>query len=260
MPPRVRLIHHKDPRAREKAERIRAAGYAVNRANLYDPAAFRRFKKNPPDAAVIDLDRQPSAGRDMALAIREAKATRGVALVFVGGGPEAIARVKRTVPDAVYTTWGRIRSSLRKAIEQPLKNPVVPAHRLEGYSGTPLPKKLGIKEDATIALVNGPGDFRKTLGALPAGVTVREGARGKPDLVIWFVTKRSELLRRIGTMSKLFGKDGLWIAWPKKSSGVATDVTATDVRGKGLAIGLVDYKVCAIDATWTGLKFARRKK
>ena len=131
---------------------------------------------------------------------------------------------------------------------------------LAGYSGTPLPKKLGIKENATVALVNAPRGFGKTLGDLPDGAVLREGARGKPDLVIWFVAQRKDLDRRLGTMSTLFGRDGLWIAWPKKASGVATDVTENDVRREGLAAGLVDYKICAIDATWSGLKFARRKK
>jgi hypothetical protein len=78
--------------------------------------------------------------------------------------------------------------------------------------------------------------------------------------VIWFTTSRRDLDRRVKSMSVLSGKDGLWIAWPKRASGLAADLSENEVRRAGLAAGLVDYKVCAIDATWSGLKFARRKE
>ncbi|KPK59725.1 MAG: hypothetical protein AMS21_09815 [Gemmatimonas sp. SG8_38_2] len=130
---------------------------------------------------------------------------------------------------------------------------------MAGYSGTPLPKKLGIKADSVVVLVNAPEGFEKTLGKLPDGVTLRRKARGHCDLVIWFTKSLKELGARVGTLGALAGEDGIWIAWPKKTSGWATDVSQTDVRSTGLAAGLVDYKICAIDETWSGLKFTRRK-
>ena len=126
-----------------------------------------------------------------------------------------------------------------------------------GYSGTPLPQKLGIKPGATILLVAGPAGFRKQLGPLPAKVTFVTRASRPVDLAIWFVTRRRELEGRMPAMAG--AATGLWVAWPKKASGVETDVTENVVRDSGLANGLVDYKVCAIDATWSGLKFAVRK-
>lgn len=128
-----------------------------------------------------------------------------------------------------------------------------------GYSGTPLPKKLGIKPGFVVGLIDAPPDFEDTLGDdLPSGVTLRRSLRGNRDLTLWFVRSVRDLERRIGRMARE-AESGLWIAWPKKSSGWDTDVGESDVRGTGLAAELVDFKICAIDATWSGLRFAVRK-
>jgi hypothetical protein len=130
-----------------------------------------------------------------------------------------------------------------------------------GYSGTPLVKKLGIKGASTVALLGAPSTFAPTLTGLPADVRFTARAAGRPDLVIWFATSRRQLDDRVSDVARLIGPGaGLWIAWPKKASGVVTDLTEDVVRRAGLAHDLVDYKVCAIDATWSGLKFARRKR
>lgn len=128
-----------------------------------------------------------------------------------------------------------------------------------GYSGTPLPKKLMIRDGNIVALVDAPDGFEKTLGALPTGAVLRRSARGSREVTIWFVQTRRDLERRIAGTAKAVGDGKLWLAWPKKASGVVTDVTEDVVRKVGLANGLVDYKVCAIDATWSGLLFARRR-
>lgn len=131
---------------------------------------------------------------------------------------------------------------------------------LAGYSGTPLVKKLGIKPGSTLALIGEPPEFRRELAGLPDDVRLVTRAAGTPALVIWFVRTRRDLDGRVGRVSRLIGPGaGLWIAWPKKASGVKTDVVEDLVRGAGLARGLVDYKVCAINETWSGLKFARRR-
>jgi hypothetical protein len=129
-----------------------------------------------------------------------------------------------------------------------------------GYSGTPLPKKLGIKPDHRIALLNAPDGFETdTLGELPPGVTVRHRARGPLDVIVAFVRSRSQLGRGLEAWrAALDPAGGLWIAWPKQSSGVETDLSDGAVRQSGLATGLVDIKVCAIDATWSGLRFVVR--
>jgi hypothetical protein len=127
-----------------------------------------------------------------------------------------------------------------------------------GYSGTPLPRKLGIREGSRVAVVSAPDTFTRVLGPLPTGVQLRTGARGRCDVVVFFVTRRAELARRFPSFVRALEADGgLWVAWPKKTSGVATDLGFDAVQSVGLDAGLVDNKVCAIDATWSGLRFVR---
>jgi hypothetical protein len=128
-----------------------------------------------------------------------------------------------------------------------------------GYSGTPLPKKLGIKAGSRVAVVSPPQGFDSTLGPLPDDVRVRKDARGRLDVIVFFVTRRAELSRRLpGFARALHDEGGLWVAWPKKTSGVATDLAFEAVQTIGLDAGLVDNKVAAIDATWSGLRFVYR--
>ena len=110
-----------------------------------------------------------------------------------------------------------------------------------------------------MALVGAPEGFEEILGQLPEGATLRRSARGRCDLLIYFPRSRAELERRIGRLGAVSGKGGIWVVWPKKASGVPSDLTQPVVRRTGLGAGLVDYKVCSVDATWTGLRFARRK-
>jgi hypothetical protein len=127
-----------------------------------------------------------------------------------------------------------------------------------GYSGTPLVKKLGIEEGTRLAVVAAPNGFSDSLD-LPGGVQLRHQARGRLDVVVFFVTRRAELVRRFPAMKRGLEPDGgLWIAWPKRTSGVATDLTESPVREVGLGNGLVDNKVAAIDDTWSGLRFVYR--
>ncbi|MGD2215872.1 MAG: hypothetical protein PVJ64_03910 [Gemmatimonadales bacterium] len=254
---RIRLVHWNAAEARERAANLRAAGYIVNYRQV-TPETFRELRRNPPDAVVIDLSRIPSHGRDVALGIRGSKTTRHIPIVFVAGDAKKVAGIKTLLPDAEYTTWRRMRSSLKRAITTPPTEPAVPASNLAGYSGTPLVKKLGIKAGHKVSLVGAPADFEKTLGALPYGVQLRRRLSAA-DLIIWFTKSRADLQRRIAALATRIGDGGMWIAWPKQASGVSTDLTQNDVRRVGLANGLVDYKICAIDATWSGLKFARRK-
>jgi hypothetical protein len=130
---------------------------------------------------------------------------------------------------------------------------------MAGYSGKPLPSKLGIKEDHAVAVVGAPDGFDGTLGELPDGVRVKSRAAPPLDVIVLFVRRRSELERRFARLvAALQPAGGLWVAWPKRSSGVETDMTEDVAREVGLAHGLVDNKVCAIDGTWSGLRLVRR--
>lgn len=130
-----------------------------------------------------------------------------------------------------------------------------------GYSGTPLPQKLGIKEAHKVAILGAPPAF--ALGVLPPGVTLKRSLVGKAplDVLVVFVTRRVDLVNRITTCRpRMQPAAGLWIAWPKRASGVATDITEDTVREVALPTGLVDNKVCAIDETWSGLRLVIRKE
>jgi hypothetical protein len=128
-----------------------------------------------------------------------------------------------------------------------------------GYSGTPLVRKLGIKPGSRLGLVGAPDGFDDTLGELPVGVSVRRRVQGPLDVIVAFHVRLRELERRLPALRVALNPDGgLWIAWPKRASGVATDVTENVVRELGLAAGLVDNKVCAIDEVWSGVRLVYR--
>ncbi len=129
-----------------------------------------------------------------------------------------------------------------------------------GYSATPLAKKLGIGADDAFALVSAPAGTADLLAPLPAGAHVVDRPE-KARVAIWFVGTRSELAAGIHSLAQaVFPDRALWVAWPKRTSGVATDVTEDVVRELALPLGLVDNKVCAIDATWSGLRLVWRRE
>jgi hypothetical protein len=130
---------------------------------------------------------------------------------------------------------------------------------MDSYAGTPLPRKLGIRAGATVALLGAPPGFERTLGPLPGGASLRRDARRPAAVVLLFAASSAALARRFPTVARAVADGGrLWIAWPKRASGAATDLTQAGVRAFGLERGFVDYKISAIDATWSGLCFARR--
>ena len=123
---------------------------------------------------------------------------------------------------------------------------------MAGYSGTPLPQKLGIREHSRVRLLAAPEGFGRSLGVVPR-------ARGEADVIVAFFTSRDRLAKAFGRLrAALDPAGGLWIAWPKKASGVATDLDENVVREIGLGERLVDNKVCAIDEVWSGLRCVYR--
>jgi hypothetical protein len=132
---------------------------------------------------------------------------------------------------------------------------------MAGYSSTPLAKKLGIKEGSRIGLVGAPKNFESELGKLPDGAEIVKRLTNSLDIILFFVLTQRALARDFAKFAKKLSTDGMiWIAWPKKSSGVTTDLSFDSVQRIGLDAGLVDVKICAIDDTWSGLKFVYRLK
>ena len=254
---RVILIHWNAKEGEDRASILRKAGYECALVSTLAQDDLRAFREAAPAAFIIDLGRLPSHGRAVAVALRQQKATREIPLVFVEGDPEKVARVRELLPDAIFTDWKRILAGLKQAQRKPPAKLVVP-DTMAAYSNAPLPKKLGIKPGVTVALLGAPGDL--DLGSLPEGVQLQTGLRPRPNLVLLFSKSSADLERRFPAAARALAEGGgIWIAWPKQSSGLRSNLTQAAVRKFGLDSGFVDYKVCAIDATWSGLLFARRK-
>ncbi len=255
---RVHLFQRDPVEAQKRARELKNLGYAVSYGPV-SPEALRRLKVSPPEAVLIDLGRAPMLGRDVGIFIRRYRATRNIPIVFLEGEAAKVIQIKQHLPDAVYTSWRAIKGALEHAVAHPPAEPVKSKSLLAGYSSTPLVRKLGIKPKSILVLIDTPGNFLKNLGQLPDGVIVKNSASQENGMMIWFVKSRKALESRIAKIAASVKKDGLWIVWPKKKSSVSSDLSQQDVRRIGLAASLVDYKVCAVDKTWSGLKFAKRK-
>ena len=132
---------------------------------------------------------------------------------------------------------------------------------MAGYSTTPLPRKLGIAPGLTVITLDAPKNYRRLLGSIPEGVIFSHRLKPDSNFVHVFTKKRSELAKKLSVLREKIADTGtIWVSWPKKSSGVPTDVTEDVVRAVALPLGLVDVKVCAIDETWSGLKLMVRKE
>jgi hypothetical protein len=128
-----------------------------------------------------------------------------------------------------------------------------------GYSGTPLPEKLGVKPGAKVMLVNAPDGFEATLGDVPPGATLVRNGNGKRDLTLVFIRTKAELVRRSAAIAKACKQGPVWVCWPKRSSPMFRDVTENMLRDVLLPLDIVDTKVCAIDEDWSGLRFSVRQ-
>jgi hypothetical protein len=132
---------------------------------------------------------------------------------------------------------------------------------MSGYSGTPLAKKLGIKEVCRVCVFAPPANYLQLVAPLPIGATISDRVSAETDVIHLFATKRSQLTRRLANLRHKIRSDAaIWVSWPKKASGVPTDITEDTIRAVALPIGLVDVKVCAVDDIWSGLKLVIRKE
>jgi hypothetical protein len=137
----------------------------------------------------------------------------------------------------------------------------IPKNASVAYSGTPLAKKLGIKEGCSIATVNAPPHLNELLGPLPAGVSITDDPTEGTDIVHFFTNSCDELANGLAKYKKLIKQDGtIWVSWYKKAAKLPTEITEDTIRDMALPLGLVDVKVCAIDEKWSGLKLVIRRE
>jgi hypothetical protein len=247
---RVVVVHFNPPNLDKRLARL--AEHDVEPLTPKGPADLKPLRERPPDAFVVDLDRRPSEGRSIAVQLRRYASTRSVPLVFAGGQEDQVARVRNLLPDATYVSWQGVLGGLKRAT--PLEKPVVPS-TMDAYSQTELEPKLGVRDGTTTLLLNAPDGFGS---ALRRAELVGEGPA---QLVLLFCRSADELAEEFEDAETAIAPGGsLWICWPKKSSGIECDLGQVQVRRHAMDRGLVDFKVAAIDATWSGLRFARKKR
>ena len=219
---------------------------------------FQSIEEKSPAAVLIDLTRSPSQGRDIAVTLRTRKATRAIPIVFIKG-VTGMDSIRQLLPDAIFSSWDKVVGDIQRAVANPPSEPVVPGSVFAAYSGVPLAKKIGIKAGSSILAIHPPGELDTLLGNLPEGVTLCKDDKVNCDILLWFLRSQIELEKEIASIASRPDFKSLWMIWPKKTSRLASDITQQTVRKTGLAHGLVDYKICSLDATWTGLCFAKRK-
>jgi CheY-like chemotaxis protein len=214
---------------------------------------MREWRAAPPDAFIIDLARLPSHGREIAIALRQSKATRAVPIVFCEGDEEKVAKTRALLPDAAFCRLSRLKSTLRGATRATLKAPAVPPAMMDRYAGRTTAQKLGIRSRDAVALLDAPRDMPAALGALPDDVTFVESPAAAVTLC--FVTDPHELQRQLSRLRSLAARTKLWVCW-KKGKSAEGGVSERMVRETGVALGLVDYKICSLNGVWSGLLFA----
>ena len=246
---RVLVIHRDTAEAAGWASRLRALGFAATPYLCLGAKGFRGIRQDPPHAILIDLTRLPSYGKAMGVLLRQQKALGGIPLVFVEGDPDKAAQVRTVLPDAVFTTWAKIAAAIPRAIRQAPREATPPRD-----PGTPLLAKLGIGESSRVALLHAPDGFE-----LP-GVRTQKQVDEADVVMIFFrnsVALGSELPELAAMMRR--GRR-VWVLWPKKASGASGDLTMVRIRQMASGLGLVDYKVCAVDATWSAMTLGKRRK
>lgn len=251
---RIRLFHWKAEEAQPLIQVLEAAGHSVDHQDRVVSA--RSLKNDLPDAYLIDLSRMPSHGREVAVYLRGTKASRRVPIVFVGGTPEKIEYVKRALPDAAYATQAGVRSALKEAIANPPDNPVRPAQMMDRWGDRSIAQKLGIGKNARVAAIDPPADYAQAIGALPEGAQFEEETAEDCAITLWFVHSVAEFHAALPKMRKRAAHSRLWIFWRKKKR---DGLDGNLVRAGANAVGLVDYKICSLSESWSGMVFAVKK-
>ena len=258
---RVRLIHWKAAEAGSVIEALRAGGFdAEYDGEANGPAISRAIRANLPDAVVIDLSRLPSHGREMGIWLRGLKSTRHVPLVFVNGGQETRERVRQDLPDAVCTTTPELPAVLQSACNAPALSsslPVqVPAQMMDRYKERTAAQKLGIVPSSMAAVISAPRGYAAIIGILPNGAELAEDPPSVHPVTLWFITDYEILLGCLPRMRSIAAETKLWIIWRKGPEG---RISQNCIRETAIDAGLVDYKICSLEARWSGILFARKK-
>ena len=258
----IRLVSWNDNSAQARARELKALGFKVDARPLRECGGIvGHFRDLAPAAVVLDLDRLPSHGREVATMLRDSRTTRHLPLVFAGGPPDKIERIRTELPDATFTDWYRIGDALKAAIAHPPANPVKPRSHADKSAATPLMQKLGIKPAMQVSVLGGFDGFEILIGDLPEGATLSKKFNPDTRLGLYIVCSERELMDAFDhASSRLPERASFWIIYPKQTRRPKISFNENGVRETGLAKSFVDYKVCSVNADWSGLKFSRRRK
>jgi len=248
----VRVFHQRESKAEALLRVLRKEGYRV----MYDPTpgtkTVREIKEDGTSIIVIDLSRLPSHGRDIGAWVRGSKGIRHIPLVFVGGDPAKVAAIRQEIPDAAFTSSDRLSVTLKRL--KSLSEPVVPRQMMQSAPGRTTAQKLGIQERSQVLAIDPPNDYERVVGAMPEGAVFVENPPA--PVTLWFAHDPGEFEAGLLKRRAFAGKSKLWIVWPK---GRRDGFNGDFVRARALKVGLVDYKVCSLNETWSGMLFAVKK-
>jgi len=252
---RARIIHWRPEEATPLLEVVERSGCAAEYSeDIHGPAITRAIQQSIPDVAVIDLSCLPSHGREIAVWLRGRKATRHVPLIFVGGEPDKVARIREVLPDAEFTDLVALPQALQSIRE--VANPAQPPSIMDRYQGRTAAQKLGVRPGDKVAVIDPPRDYTTVLGEIPEGAELLEDTEQPCAVTLWFVHEPEPFLAALPTLRTLAGKTKLWLLWRKGSQ---NGITQNFVREAAIDAGLVDYKICAVDGRWSAIAFARKK-
>jgi CheY-like chemotaxis protein len=256
---RIYLLHWNDAGRTERSDQLKQLGFEVLDALQQGSELLRTIEREQPQAILIDLSRLPSQGRDMGVAIRKRVGTRSIPLIYVGGQSDKVARIREILPDAHFCEWDAIKTSIEAAILQGVGDEVtVPESVFAAYKGKPLVAKLGIGTGDRVYATDAPDNLPDILGELPEGARLVDSRDRGFNLVLRFTVSEADLQDNLEEIVSAVKQSPVWIIWPKKASGLGSDLSQPVVRKICMAAGMVDYKVCSVDATWTGLLFTWR--
>lgn len=246
------MIHREPTEAAQIAGRLRDRGIDATAYQSLGPRGFRQIRAEQPELILIDLMRLPSYGKTMGVLLRENQALRHIPLVFLAGDPKKTAEVKRMLPDAAFASWNDLSSAIALAAERPVSMPRAPRQPARSVA-----QKLGIEANSTLALWNAPKGL-----SLPLPKDVRLAGTGKEaDVILVWVSNEAALDRTLPLLAKLMSKGRrVWLLWPKRTSGVETTLTMPRVRELATGYNLIDYKVCAVDTTWSAMAIGPRRR
>ncbi len=265
---RVRLFHWNEAEAAERTAWLTQAGFDADFDFKIEPGFVTRLQTRQPQVLVIDLSRLPSHGREVGIYARRSKGTRSIPLVFVGGDPEKVKKIRAIIPDAVYTEWGAIKGAVRRALRDAPPAPVLPDPYMQRWSGNTLAAKLGLKPGMQVALLGAPDGFDEFVRApdgfdefvrAPEGVQFATCLENKAEMVILFARAVDELDLLLAPVAAQLGRRRLWICWPKTAAAARagrSDLTQFVVLESARAYGLKTSKIMSIDSEWCAMRFS----